>query len=687
MGLNRIRDVTYSMGNGAKIVHAAILWVALTVSGFAQVTVPVQSGLDLAAMDTSIRPQDDFYQYVNGTWLARTKIPAQFTSYSIYTEAYEQTEQALKRIVEQAAQARDPSDEQRLIADLYRSWMDTAQIEQLGLTPLIPEIRQILAISNHEELVRCMLFLEMRGVMVPFTLYVQPDLKDATRNLLYLHQNGLTLPSRRYYLDNDNTQFAGYRQALGLYVQQMLGFLPDPVWQTRVPAVLGIEQQLASLHIEEMSSRDTDETYHPYALDELAQISPQFPWAGLDVLADYTDRINIDHPRYLQGLASVLHNTPLEDWQAYLLYRLIDSRARHLPAAVDDMHHLLHGTILSGQQQKKTRWRRAVSFISQRMADPLGKLYVAENFPPEAKQRVENMVSQVLTTFEKRLKVLDWMSDETKLAALEKLQRFGTKIGYPTSWRDFSGLTFDPKKHMDNVRQLALFNYQAELRKLKAPVDRTEWFMSPQTVNAYYDPTMNEIVFPAARLQAPFFQLEADDAVNYGAIGAIIGHEISHGFDSQGSRFDANGNLRHWWTDKDKQAFAERADKLIAQYSQFDVLPDLKVNAKLTLNENIGDLAGLRLAYYAYLDSLQGKPAPVLDGFSGEQRFFIGYAMTRRGKLTDSALLAQAVNDPHAPLRYRVNGVVQNIPEFYAAFGVKPGDKHYLAPELRASFW
>lgn len=648
------------------------------------------SGVDLSAVDRNTRPQDDFYSFANGRWLANTKIPSVYSGYSIYTQVYEDTEQALQKIINDSAQGQHKNgSEAQKIGDFYASWMDQNKIEKLGLTAIQPELDKINAIKDRTALIAVMTELTSRNVTTPIEVYVDADLKDSGHYTAYLEQSGLSLPNRDYYLDKDNKNFTDVRKILPNFIAQMLAFTGEQWADQQGWAVYNLEKELAQLQWAAVDNRDTEKTYNAFLSKDLDQLSKAVDWTammiGLGIASE--QKVVVRQPSYFSGLAKLLQTTSLDTWKSYLTYQLLDSRAAHLNKAIDQTSFAFHGTIVSGQTEQRQRWKRGVRTLNRVLGEALGKLYVADYFPPEAKSRMKQLVDNVLETFDGNIDKLDWMTATTRKAAKAKLATFTAKIGYPDVWRDYSSLVIKRGDHMGNMLRSYDFEYRKDINKLGKPVNTDEWFMTPQTVNAYYDPTKNEIVFPAARLQPPFFQLNADDAINYGAVGGVIGHEISHGFDDEGSRFDGDGNLKNWWTKSDRHAFEEKTAMLVEQYNQFEPIKGMFINGRLTLGENIGDLSGLTMAYKAYISSLKGKEAPVIDGFTGQQRFFIGYAMSRRGKDTEQRAVAKLASDPHSPLRYRVNGVMQNMPEFYEAFGVAKGDGHWLPENKRVKLW
>ena len=669
----------------------SLLAAALLLNGTSVIAEPaVQSGVDLQALDRQTRPQDDFYQFANGGWLDNTPIPDIYSGYTIYHQVYEDAEVALKAIIEQAAQNKQQAgSEAQKVGDLYNSWMDAEAINKLGVSPLLPAIAQIDAISTQEQLQAMLAKLFRAGVELPFAFYIQPDLKNSAEYAVYFSQNGLTLPDRDYYLQTDNEKFAKAREGLPGYIKQMLSFVDHTATAERAQAIIDFETQIAQQQWSRVDNRDDEKTYNPYPVAELSKLGTHLHWQPmLSTLGlDKAEKVIISQPDYFMAMDKMLQSVDLSVWKDYLKYNLIRAHATDLGDDVDDVHFQFMAKTLSGQEKQRPRWKRGISLVNGSLGEAVGRLYVEQHFPAEAKSKMQELVNNVLTVLDEGIDKLEWMSDETKIKAKQKAANFTTKIGYPDKWRDYSKLNIVAGDHFGNAQRVHDYNYQRQVDKLGQPIDRTEWFMTPQTVNAYYDPTQNEIVFPAARLQPPFFQLSADDAINYGAIGGVIGHEISHGFDDSGSKYDGDGNLKNWWSESDRKAFEQRTTMLVEQYNQFSPIEGMTVNGELTLGENIGDLSGVAMAYKAYIRSLDGKPAPVIDGFTGPQRFFIGYAMSRKGKYKEETTISRLASDPHSPLKYRVNGVYPNIDAFYQAFDVKPGDAMYLPPEQRVKIW
>ncbi|HHQ14231.1 MAG TPA: M13 family peptidase, partial [Chromatiales bacterium] len=527
------------------------------------------------------------------------------------------------------------------------------------------------------------------GVQTPVNFFVDADAADPTRNLAYLWQDGLGLPDRDYYL-SDHEQLVETRKKYQAHVGRLLNLAGWADDDDAAGTVIGLERKLADIHWSRERNRDRATIYTNKFTEELARaLTPDFDWARFLDAAGFgkLDQFVIAQTDYFQALATLLHETPLDDWKTYLRFKLLKAYAPYLNQDFVEEDFDFQGRILRGQQQLRPRWKRGVRLINTALGEMVGKHYVQRHFPPESRQRVQQLVENLRQAFAQSINSLDWMAPETKAQARKKLASFTSKIGYPDKWRNYDALEIRADDLVGNVMRSRAFEHAHEASKLHKPVDRSEWGMTPQTVNAYYRATMNEIVFPAAILQPPFFDPAADDAVNYGAIGSVIGHEFSHGFDDQGRKFDGEGRLRDWWTEKDTAEYERRAQVLVAQYEKYEPVPGIHINGQVTLGENIADLAGMVMAHRAYQLSLDGRPSPVIDGYTGEQRLFIGYALGWRTKYRQERLREMLLSDPHSPARYRVNGVLRNLPEFYSAFDVKPGDPMYLPPEQRAKIW
>jgi predicted metalloendopeptidase len=667
---------------------AAVVCALLLISCSSENESPLLSGVDLEALDRETRPQDDFYQFVNGGWLDSTEIPEIYSGYTVYHEVRENVELALREIINQAADSPGkPGSESQQVGDIYASWMDTDAIDALTVAPALLELDTLQSIESVESLTQVMAELYRKGVEVPYIAQVYPDLEDSSRYTVYLWQSGITMPDRDYYLELDNENFAVARAGLQPYIAGMLDQAGmDPAAAADVYA---LEIQIALAQWDSVRNRDPQAIYNPYKVDALQELGVNMQWtstlAALGV--DGEEQIIVEQPSYFEALNKMLVEVPLDTWKSYLAFRLMDSRAEHLDATTAAIRFDYRNRILFGQKEPLPRWKSGITMVNTMVGEAVGKLYVAEYFPPEAKAKMEELVANVIATLDTSLDDLEWMSTETQAKAKDKLSKFSPKIGYPDEWTDYSALQVVAGDHYGNVLRANKWAYDKELAKLGTPVDDKEWGMTPQTVNAYYSSTKNEIVFPAARLQPPFFQLDADDAINYGAVGGVIGHEISHGFDDSGSQFDGDGNMVNWWTDEDRAAFDARTRLLVEQFSAFEPIEGMFVNGELTLGENIGDLSGVAMAYRAYINSLDGKEAPVIDGFTGPQRFFIGYAMSRKGKYQDESVINRLASDSHSPLEFRVNGPYPNIDAFHEAFGTKEGDGMWLPPEQRVRIW
>jgi putative endopeptidase len=650
---------------------------------------PLKSGVYLENMDTSVRPGDDFHEYVDGAWLARTEIPADKASYGVGYIVHEQNEDNVRIIIQEAAQKEAPlgSDEQK-VGDMYASYLDWETRNAQGLKPLADEMAVIDAIQSASDLptyfARAMRF----GYGTPFEYFQYADLKKPSVYAMYLLQAGLGLPEREYYF-KEGEKSENIRVEYVNYVTDMLALAGVPEARAAAERIMALETRLAEQHMLKEDTRDLNKLYNMYAVGDLPQLMPNFDWSAFMKAAqfDSLDQIVVGMVDYTRALDSIIGSTDIGTWKDYLRFHLLDATASELSKELDDRRFAFHGTVMRGTTEQREDWRRGVSVVNNTLGEVVGKVYVSRHFPPEAKARMQELVDNLVKAYAASIKELDWMGEETKAQALDKLSKFTPKIGYPDVWRDYSAVTIDAKDLFGNYQRVSEANYQREIARMHGPVDRTEWGMTPQTVNAYYSPALNEIVFPAGILQPPFFDMSADDAVNYGAIGAVIGHEIGHGFDDMGSTFDGDGVMRNWWTDEDKAEFKSRTDALTAQYSEFKVFDDLNVNGEFTLGENIGDLGGLSIALKAYQMSLGDKPAPVMDGFTGVQRVFIGYAQAWLSKSREEALRQQVGTDPHSPAKFRVNGVVRNVPEFYEAFDVKEDDALYLPPQERVKIW
>jgi len=650
----------------------------------------LKSGIDKSNFDTSVKPQQDFFTYVNGNWIKKTKIPADRASYGSFTQLFEESQKNLRKIIEEAAQTpnkKEGSDLQK-IGDFYTSFMDTVQIEEKGLKPLQAELARVNAIKSRKDLVKELAHLHRIGVQTPFGYFVNQDAKNSTQYISYLSQSGLGLPDRDFYL-KDNPKFRQIRAKYREYVGKLLSLAGHKMSEKEAQKLFRIEKTIAENHWTRVQNRDRDKTYNKYSIAKLKKLLPNLDWDLYAQEAGITraKEVIVRQPDYFKALNKMLRSYPLNDWKLYLTVKLLNDAAPYLSSDFVNVNFDFYGRTLRGTPQNRPRWKRAVNATNGVLGQVLGRIYVKKYFKPEAKQRMVELVNNLKLAFKDRIEHLQWMGPETKKAALEKLSKFHTKIGYPDKWKDYSKLAIKKDDLLGNLQRASEFEYQRMIDKLGKPIDRTEWFMNPQTVNAYYNPSMNEIVFPAAILQPPFFDMSADDAVNYGGIGAVIGHEISHGFDDQGRKSDGDGNLRDWWTAKDKEEFQKRARKMVEEYNAFMPVDSLHVNGKLTLGENIGYLGGVTVAYHAYKLSLKGKKAPVIDGLTGDQRFFMGWAQVWRRKSRPEETRRRLLTDPHSPGKYRVIGILSNLPEFYRAFDVHKGDPMWRSPDKRVQIW
>ena len=658
-----------------------------------------KSGIDLTQADTAIRAQDDLYRHLNGKWLASFEIPADKSNYGSFTQLDDQAQEHLKAIIEAAAAkpGKAAGSEEQKVGDFFASFMNEAKLEELGLKPLAAELAAIDAIKDKKELGARFAHLTRIGAGAPLFVYIHQDAKDATRYTADFIQAGLGLPERDYYLLND-AKFKGIREQYLKHLETVFGLAGMAEPAKAAKAVLALETQLAKGHWDKVKNRDPVATYNPTEAAKLGGLTGAIDWtAYLDGLGlAGQSSVVVSQPSYVTALGKAVQATSLDDWKTYLKWQLINGFSPFLSKAYADADFAFFKKTLNGQQEQEPRWKRGVDVVefgsgglgfARGLSEVLGKLYVEKHFPPAAKARMEALVKNLITAYGQSIDGLSWMGAETKAAAKVKLSKFTTKIGYPDQWRDYSGLQIVADDLYGNVVRGAEFEYARNLAKLGKPVDRKEWLMTPQTVNAYYNPEMNEIVFPAAILQPPFFDLAADDAANYGGIGAVIGHEISHGFDDQGSQYDGDGNLRMWWTKEDRTKFEALGAKLAAQYDTYEPVKGYHVNGKFTLGENIGDLGGLTVAHKAYVLSLAGKEAPVLDGYTGDQRFFLGWAQVWRRKYREENLLTRIKTDPHSPSEFRANGTVVNLPSFHTAFGTKEGDKLFKPEAERIIIW
>lgn len=650
------------------------------------------SGIETRFIDPAVRVQDDFFTHLNGKWLTATEIPADKSSWGTFAQLRDDVQPQVRMIIEAAQQdkrAKKGSEAQK-IGDLYASFMNENKVDALGYKPLTGEIAAIRALRDKKAIPALIAHLEQIGVATPYSLYVGQDGRDSVRYAAYVSQGGLGLPDRDYYLKKDDVKLsealAKYEKHIG--VTLALAGRKDAADAAR--AIVALETDLAQVQWTKVDNRDPVKRYNKIEIAKLDALAPGYDWTSALAaagIATRTDYVIVSQPSYLSGFTQAFEKTDLATWKSYFEWQLLRSYANYLSKPFVDADFAFYGTVLTGVTENRPRWKIGVSTVETALGEAVGKQYVQQFFPAERKARMEILVKNLLEAYKQSIDKLDWMGAQTKEEAQAKLAKFTPKIGYPNTWRDYAALTIKRDDLVGNMMRARTFLTNRNINKLGKPIDREEWGMTPQTVNAYYRSSMNEIVFPASILQPPFFDMRADDAVNYGAIGAVIGHEISHGFDDQGSQSDGDGNLRDWWTAQDRARFKSKADMLVKQYGAYAPLPGYHVNGALTLGENIGDNSGVAIAYKAYQLSLAGKPAPVIDGLSGDQRFFMGFGQVWRMKMRDAQQIVQVKTDPHAPGKFRANGTMMNQPAFYEAFGVKEGDKMYLAPKDRVTIW
>ena len=642
-------------------------------------------------MDLSVKPGDDFYRYASGAWLKRAASNAGQASYDNRATLMEKTNQRVRDLIEEAGMAHPAKGSvSQKVGDYYASFLDEATVESRGLKPLQDELARIDALKTKQDLAGYIGHGQRLFVAQPFAYYVAVDEKNSTQYVSTVTQTGLGMPDRDYYL-SDDAKLKGIRDKYEPYVRDLLALANTPDAEGAAKKIYSIESRIAIAHWTRVQNRDAEKTYNRYDRAALAKLMPAFDWdaflRGAQIPSEQVSAMIVAQPSYFEALNKLFADVPVADWRVYLRYKLLSTYAPDLPAKIVQRQFEFSGRTVSGIEELKPRWKRGVDTIEGAVGDLVGKVYVERNFKPEQKQRIDALVKNLLAAFDGGIDQLEWMTPDTKRKAHEKLALFTTKIGYPDKWRDWSKLEIRRDDLIGNEMRAAAVVFDRGVNKLGGPIDRTEWLMTPQTVNAYYNPPTNEIVFPAAMLQPPFFDVTVDDALNYGAIGSVIGHEISHGFDDQGRRYDGHGNLNDWWAPADNEEFTNRAKQFGAQYEASSPLPGTHVNSGLTMGENIADLAGVAMAHRAYKISLKGKPAPVIDGYTGDQRFFIGWAQGWARKYRDDELRRRLLTDPHSPSEYRTNIIVSDLPEFYAAFDVKPGDKMYRAPAERVKIW
>ena len=646
------------------------------------------SGIDLSGMDTSVRPQDDFYRYANGKWLANTEIPADEVGWGSYMTLRKESLEQSRVIVEAAAADNQGDPAKKKIGDFFTAFIDEARIEALGIKPVTSYLNEIDNLKTHADVAAFFGSSNPAGIDAPFNLYVGQDDKDATSYILHLVQSGLGLPDRDYYTDNSE-RGVEIIDRYKIYLAKILELSEHTDAAAAAERIFSLESQLARHQWSKVDNRDADKRYNKLTANDfmamLSNLDVETYMVGIGI--DLPEHVIVVQPSYLSGFNQLFTRIDVETWKDYLRATVLSSYASYLPKAFVDSRFDFYSKFLYGREEQQPRWRKAISSINGNLGELLGQLYVDKHFSADSKARMITMVDNLIAAYAESIENLDWMSEKTKQQSLVKLSKFTPKIGYPDKWKDYSALQVDSGDLFGNIQRSRIFGHNENMAKLGAPINRDEWFMAPQEVNAYYNPGLNEIVFPAAYLQPPNFIPNAEDAYNYGTIGTTIGHEIGHGFDDQGSKYDGDGNLKSWWTDTDREQFEQRTQGLVEQFNKFEALPGLFVNGELTLGENIGDLGGTSIALKAYRMSLKGNTSPVIDGFSGEQRFFLGNAQSSRIKWRDQILELIVKTDPHSPDIYRINGVFPNMGDFYKTYDVKPGDGLFLPEEERVKIW
>lgn len=645
-------------------------------------------------MDTTVNPGDDFFEYVNGTWIKNNPIPADKNSWSAFQELYERNRENIRSIIETAASKQDApaGSVDKQIGTFFNTGMDTVAIEKQGVGPLKDLFLKIDSITSIADVQSMAAYLQKYNIGALFQVFSNADQKNSEMVIANFYQSGIGLPDRDYYFRTDSAS-RKILDAYKIHLAKMFILLKDQpdVAQKNAGTVLKIETQFAKASFTNIENQDPNKTYNKMTIEELTKLSPGFNWQTYMQEIGYPQirEMNVYQPVFLKELSSMMKTVPVEDWKTFLRWSLINHASGYLSSDFEKQNFDFYYRTLSGQDQMEPRWKRVLDETNGSLGEAIGQLYVKEYFPPEAKQKMIELVGNLKESLRQRIEKLTWVGVETKKEALAKLEKMNVKVGYPDKWRDYSGLKITNDSYVMNILYSGNFEFVYKMNKVGKPVDRTEWEMTPQTVNAYYEPSKNEIVFPAGILQPPFFNLNADDAVNYGGIGLVIGHEMTHGFDNLGRQFDKDGNLRDWWTAADVKSFNEHTQIIVDEYNKFEVLDSLFINGKHTLGENIADLGGATVAYNAYQLSLKGKPAvEPIDGFTGNQRFFLSFAQIWRNNMKEQQLRKRVLTDEHSPAKYRVNGTVFNMPEFYAAFPeVKSGNKLFREEAMRPVIW
>jgi putative endopeptidase len=658
---------------------------------------PTSAGVNVDELSDTIRPQDNLYRHMNDKWMKRTPIPADKAGYGAFEKLREESEAAIRAIVEEPNEETDIADA-RKFRDLYASFMDEARVEALGAEPLTEDLALVDTVNSLEELMRVTGQLQRGGLSGFYGAFVDNDPGNPERYLVFFEQGGISLPDESYYREEN---FASVRDAYVLHIQRMFELAGLDDASGRAKRVFDLETEIAHRHWDNVATRDSEKTYNPMAWDSARDLFASGVPSGSDAVSldqwasafdapiHAFDEVVVRQPSFVRDLGELFDDAHLDAWRDWLRWQVVHGYAPYLSAAFVDEQFDFYGRTLTGAPQLRDRWKRGISLVEGVLGEAVGQIYVERHFPPSAKARMDELVANLVEAYRQSIATLEWMTPATRERALEKLEAFTPKIGYPAKWRDYSALSIEADSLIANVRAANEFEFRRQLAKIGAPIDRDEWFMNPQTVNAYYNPGFNEIVFPAAILQWPFFDADRDDAANYGGIGAVIGHEIGHGFDDQGSKFDGTGRLTDWWEPADREAFEERTRSLIDQYNKLvpDETPDLHVNGALTIGENIGDLGGLGIAWKAYLISLKGETPPVIDGLSGAERFFLSWAQVWQYQARAEEVARRLAIDPHSPPEFRCNQIVRNIDEFYETFGVGEGDDLWLEPAERVTIW
>ena len=649
----------------------------------------IKSGVITENMDTSVKPGDDFFAYVNGTWIKNYVIADDKAGYGTFSMLQEKSKLAVKAIIEESAQGNNAlgSNEQK-VGDMFNSFMDMDKRNEIGTAPMMKIFDEIDVLSDHRELGAYFAQSIRSGFGAPFGLFIYGDADDPTLYVVHSGQSGIGFRDRSYYIKTD-AKSVEIRDKYLIHIEKMFTLMGMENPGEIATMIMALETKLATAMWTKEDSRDSIKTNNIMDRTALAELMPDFDWVGyFDILGTPNlDKMNIFQPSYFKALNGIMGETDIVTWKLYFKWRSLSIMADYMNEAIVNQNFDFYYKTMRGVKKQQDQWKRGVDTVNRTLGEVVGQVYVAQHFKPEAKARMLELVENLSKAYENSIKDLDWMGEETKTKALDKLHKFNPKIGYPDKWKDYSALEIKEDDLFGNIMRSTKVDYDLNLAKLDGPVKRNIWALPPQIVAAYSNSTLNEITFHAAILQPPFFEMGIDDAVNYGAIGAVIGHEIGHGFDDQGSSYDADGALKNWWTDEDKEEFKKRTGALVDQYNGFQIFDDLNVNGKFTLGENIGDLGGVSIAIKAYHLSLNGKPAPVIDGLTAEQRIFIGWGQVFMGTRREASARQQAATDPHSPAQFRVNGVVRNIPAFYEAFNVQPGDKLYLAPVERVKIW